>query len=100
MLSIKTVTATDVVEPAIAGDPLLSNVELPLRRLYHPLGFSMEVITNSEAVLAAAEVSWGGLRKVFADVVAMCRNIGRAAGMSARSWRPVEQPVRIGCGST
>jgi hypothetical protein len=57
----------DVVEPTIAGDPLLSNVELPLRRLYHPLGFSIEVITNSEEVLAAAEESWGGLRKAFCE---------------------------------
>jgi hypothetical protein len=67
MPSIKAVTATDVVEQAIAGDPLLSNVELPLRRLYHPLGFSIEVITNSEEVLAAAEESWGGLRKAFRE---------------------------------
>jgi hypothetical protein len=67
MPSIKAVTATDVVEPAIAGDPLLSNVELPLRRLYHPLGFSIEVITNSEEVLVAAEESWGGLRGAFRE---------------------------------
>ena len=32
MASIKPVTATDVIEPAIACDPLLSNVQLPLRR--------------------------------------------------------------------
>jgi hypothetical protein len=56
---------TDVVEPAIAGDPLLRNAELPLRRLYHPLGFSIEVMTNSDEVLAAAEESWAGLRKTF-----------------------------------
>jgi hypothetical protein len=67
MASIKSVTATDVVEQAIAGDPLLSNVELPLRRLYHPLGFSIELITNSEQVLAAAEESWGGLRQAFSE---------------------------------
>jgi hypothetical protein len=67
MPSIKPVTAMDVVEPTISGDPLLSNVELPLRRLYHPLGFSIEVITNSEQVLAAAEESWGGLRKAFPE---------------------------------
>jgi HPr Serine kinase C-terminal domain len=65
--SFKPVTAMDVIEPGIAGDPLLSNVELPLRSIFHPLGFSIEVITNSEEVLAAAEASWGGLCKVFPE---------------------------------
>jgi hypothetical protein len=67
MPSIKPVTVIDVVDQTIAGDPLLSNVELPLQKLYHPLGFSMEVITNSEEVLAAAEESWGGLGKIFGE---------------------------------
>jgi hypothetical protein len=47
MPSIKPVTATDVIEPAIACDPLLRNVELPLREIYYPLGFAVEVITNA-----------------------------------------------------
>ena len=50
MAPIKPVTATDVIEPAIACDPLLSNVQLPLRRIYYPLGFAIEVITNSDDV--------------------------------------------------
>jgi hypothetical protein len=67
MPSIKPVTATDVVEPAIACDPLLRNVELPLREIYYPLGFAVEVITNAEGVLLAAEESWGGLPKAFSE---------------------------------
>src|ERR1700689_1469631 len=67
MPSIKAVTATDVIEPAIAGDPLLSSVELPLRRIYHPLGFAIEIKTNADEVLAAAEESWGGRPKSFSE---------------------------------
>jgi hypothetical protein len=67
MSHIKTMTVSDVVEPAIAGDPLLRNVDLPLKRVYHPLGFSIEVITNSEEVLAGAEESWGGLPWRFSE---------------------------------
>jgi hypothetical protein len=57
MPPIKPVTATDVIEPAIACDPLLSDVQLPLRRIYYPLGFAIEVITNSDEVFSAAASS-------------------------------------------
>jgi hypothetical protein len=39
-------------------DPVRSMTELPLRALYFPLGFALEIHTNSSAVLAAAEQSW------------------------------------------
>jgi hypothetical protein len=65
--SIKNVTAADVIEPAIAGDPLLSSVDLPLRRIYYPLGFAIEIRTNADEVLDAAEESWGGLRERFSE---------------------------------
>jgi hypothetical protein len=48
-------------------DPLLRNVHLPLRAVFHPMGFSVEVVTNSVEVLAAAEASWGHFKKVFSD---------------------------------
>jgi hypothetical protein len=48
-------------------DPLLAEVDLPLRAVYHPLGFSVEIITNSRAVLEAAQESWGHFRKVFSE---------------------------------
>jgi hypothetical protein len=67
MQFMKPVTVTEVVDPTIADDPLLSNVELPLRRLHHPLGFSIEIITNSDEVLAAAEESWGTLPMTFSE---------------------------------
>ena len=38
---------------------MLSNFELGLRRMYYPLGFPLEVQTNSLEVLAAAAENWG-----------------------------------------
>jgi len=49
------------------GDPLLRNAHLPLRSVFHPMGFSVDVITNSVEVLAAAEASWGRFKKVFSE---------------------------------
>lgn len=46
-------------------DPLLYEFEMPLRSIYYPLGFPLEVTTNSEDVLAAAQESWGHFEKVF-----------------------------------
>jgi hypothetical protein len=48
-------------------DPLLCNLELPLEAIYHPLGFSVEIATNSPEVLEGAEESWGHFRKVFPE---------------------------------
>lgn len=67
MLPVKTITTADVVEPAMSGDPLLRQMDLPFKRVFHPLGFSIEVTTNSKEVLAAAEESWGGQRKTFSE---------------------------------
>ena len=46
-------------------DPVLANAALPLRALYHPLGFPLEVYTNSPVVLAAAQQSWGHFQSKF-----------------------------------
>ncbi len=50
-----------------AEDPLLYDFELPLRATYHFMGFPIEIITNSSAVLAAAEESWGMFRKIYSE---------------------------------
>jgi len=42
-----------------------STNELPLRALYFPLGFPLEIHTNSPAVLAAADQSWGLFQPEF-----------------------------------
>ena len=46
-------------------DPVRSMTELPLRALFFPLGFPLEIHTNSPAVLAAAEQSWGLFQPKF-----------------------------------
>src|SRR5580692_8798945 len=49
--------------PERENDPLLSNVELPFRAIFYPMGFAVEIKTNDKAVLAAANESWGGLNE-------------------------------------
>jgi hypothetical protein len=49
----------------LAHDPILCDFEFPLRAVYHPFGFSLELLTNSRAVLDAAEQSWGAFRQHF-----------------------------------
>lgn len=46
-------------------DPLLTRFEMPLEASYYPFGFPVEIATNSEDVLAAAEEQWGMFRKIF-----------------------------------
>lgn len=40
-------------------DPLLRRTELPLTGTYYPAGFRLDIATNSEDVLRAAEEAWG-----------------------------------------
>ena len=47
------------------SDPDLYDFEMPLQGVYHPLGFPLEIATNSHEVLAAAEESWGHFRPMF-----------------------------------
>ena len=60
----ETVRAMESVEPS-ESDPVRSMTELPLRALYFPLGFALEIHTNSPAVLAAAKQSWGLFQPKF-----------------------------------
>jgi hypothetical protein len=68
-------------------DPVLSNFDLPLRAVYHPLGFSLEIDTNCSEVLAAAEESWGHFRKVFSQPPVRLR-IGVLEGKAAECPQP------------
>ena len=40
-------------------DYVLCNVEFPLRALFYPLGFAIEIATNSRVVFETAQESWG-----------------------------------------
>ncbi len=56
-----TTEAGTLVQP----DPVFSNFSLPLRGVYYPLGFAVEIATNSPHVLVAAEESWTVFGKSF-----------------------------------
>jgi hypothetical protein len=49
------------------NDPVFYDMELPLRGMYYPLGYSVEVVTNSDLVLAAAQESWGHFQKSVSE---------------------------------
>ncbi|HKS68237.1 MAG TPA: hypothetical protein VJR26_13435 [Candidatus Acidoferrales bacterium] len=57
----------DPLEPKYIqdDDPLLWRFAMPLKGLYHPMGFPVEITTNSEDVLSAAEHHWGAFTKMF-----------------------------------
>jgi hypothetical protein len=46
-------------------DPFQRETPLNLQHLYYPLGFPLQLKTNSADVLAAAEGSWGGVAQLF-----------------------------------
>jgi len=47
------------------ADALLRNVELPLSATYYPLGFRLDLATNSRDVMEAAAEAWGSFRAEF-----------------------------------
>jgi hypothetical protein len=80
--------------PLTTQDPVLSDFEMPLRGIYYPRGFAVEITTNAAEVLAAAEESWGKFHKVFSEPPVELRvgviGTGRGACPPAptyRSWR-------------
>jgi hypothetical protein len=46
-------------------DPLLHENELPIQAVSHPLGFRLNLSTNSRHVMEAANEAWGGYRSQF-----------------------------------
>lgn len=47
-------------------DPLLCKVPLPLKAIFYPLGFAIEISTNCQRVIDAAVESWGSLQPRYA----------------------------------
>jgi hypothetical protein len=48
-----------------ASDPFLSDLELPFVRTFYPLGFAVNLATNSADVLECARESWSGWARQF-----------------------------------
>jgi HPr serine kinase-like protein len=68
-----TMDESRVTTDPLTNDPVLYDLELPLRAVYYPVGFSVEIATNSEQVLAAAEESWGCFPRVLDEPPVLLR---------------------------
>jgi hypothetical protein len=75
----------------LAGPPsLLFDMELPLSKMIYPLGFAVELITNSQEVLEAAEESFGHLRVCRSETALRVR-IGMSDGVGSET---LPEPTR------
>ncbi len=71
-------------------DPVLSAFELPLRQTFYPLGFPLELQTNSVEVIAAASEGWGDFQQAFdEEPVRFCLGVLEGNGDAA----PLETTV-------
>jgi hypothetical protein len=77
-----------------ANDPVLCDLEMPLRGVYYPRGFAVEITTNSQEVLECAQESWGQSPKTFSAPPLQLRVgvLGDGAGIrppipTSRAWR-------------
>jgi hypothetical protein len=69
------------------ADPLLSEFPLPLHRRLYPLGFPLDVFTNSDLIVRAAEQSWAEFAPAF-DCSAVTIRIGVAGPGQNRTPAP------------
>ncbi|HEY1578322.1 MAG TPA: aldolase [Terracidiphilus sp.] len=51
--------------PVHLGDPVLARFPMHLKQTFYPLGFPVQIETNSEEVLSCAAASWQGFVKLF-----------------------------------
>lgn len=67
-----------------SGDNVwLGRLEMPIRATFFPLGFAVEIATNSSQVVDAAQESWGRFRRTFAEPP-LRLHVGVAAGGPAK----------------
>lgn len=79
-------TAAPTSEISLSGRPqdaLLSDMALPLRGRFYPLGYSIEIITNEPDVLTAAEESFGHAQPARSNAGMQIR-VGVSCGTSQR----------------
>lgn len=66
MMTIEEVEAAcKVPVPMPPGDAVYARMEYPLTRMFYPLGFPLEISTNSQTVLDVATESWGAFARRF-----------------------------------
>src|SRR5277367_2937934 len=59
------VTPHELIAQQVQPDSFLAGFDLRLRRTFFPLGFSLQLETNSPEVIAAAEEGWGEFSQAF-----------------------------------
>src|SRR5438445_9407905 len=64
-ISYDGVVSTPGIVHSPRADALLRNVDLPLRATLYPLGFRLDLLTNSKDVADAAAEAWGSFRAEF-----------------------------------
>jgi len=69
------IDASGELESVVSFDPYLNHAEMPFSTVYYPLGFPLQLTTNSEAVLQAANESWGAFKQHF-DIPALQLKVG------------------------
>src|SRR5215467_14212607 len=69
-----------------APDPVFSEFTFPLQKTYYPLGYALELSTNSMDVVEAASKNWGMFSKAF-DAAPLRIALGVAPGNSRRLSR-------------
>ena len=75
----------------VIPDPVLSAFELPLRRVFYPYGFPLELETNSADVIAAAAEGWEAFEQAFEEPpVRFCLGVSEGGAEAL----PVESVVR------
>jgi hypothetical protein len=63
-------------------DPVFTDVDLPLRRIFYPLGFPLQLETNSRDVMEAASEGWGEFAPTFTEAsVRICLGVSESDGM-------------------
>jgi hypothetical protein len=76
------------------SDPLLGNYPLPIHNRFFPLGFPLDLFTNSELIAAAAAASWVNLPQVFARPPLILRVGVIGAGSPPAASAPVCRTYR------
>ena len=82
---------TSDVAAAAQYDPVLCDMRMPLHAVFYPLGFTLEICTNSPEVVAAAGESWGHFQSAFAEPPLQLRvgvmGAGNKAHMTVPTYR-------------
>jgi hypothetical protein len=76
------------------ADQVLSNAPMPHRATFFPLGFPIEIVSNSAAILEAASESWAMFRQRF-DYPPLTLRLGVSADCDESAPLPPEPVCRI-----